>query len=106
MKRKCGFEENAATFSRAPVEPLSMQMTWSPRLRKLSQRCEPMNPAPPVMRTLAIPPSDRKIGKSHFSQIVGIVDIAPVENDRLFQQLLDRLEVRPAELVPFGDDDK
>src|ERR1051325_11255655 len=96
MKRKRGFEENAATFSRVPVDPLSMQMTWSPRFRKLSQRCEPMKPAPPVIRTLAIASSYGKIGEAHFSQIVGVVDVSPVENDGLLQKLLNRVKVRPA----------
>src|SRR5581483_1502348 len=106
MKRKCGFEENAATFSRLPVEPLSMQMTWSPRFKKLSHRCEPMKPAPPVISTLAIAPSYGEVSKAHFAQIFRIVNIAPVENDGLLQQLLDEREVRAAEFVPFGHDKK
>src|ERR1051326_2558721 len=65
-----------------------------------------MKPAPPVIRTLAIASSYGKIGEAHFSQIVGVVDVSPVENDGLLQKLLNRVKVRPAELVPFGDDEE
>src|SRR5713226_186981 len=79
-------------------------MTSSPRLRKLSQRCEPMKPAPPVMRTLAIFPPDRIADKPQLAEFLGIVDVAAVKNDRIFQLLFDVLEIWPAKLIPFGDD--
>src|SRR3954469_7493389 len=106
MKRNRGLATKPPTFSRLPVELLSMHTTWSPRRKKLSQRCEPRKPAPPVMRTLAIAPPYRKISKAHLTQIFGIVDISSVENNRLLQQLLDRRKVRTAELVPFRDDEQ
>src|SRR6266508_1797215 len=37
-------------FSRRPVIRLSNTRTRSPRLRRASAMCEPMNPAPPVTR--------------------------------------------------------
>ena len=41
-----------AMLRRLPVNRLSTQMTSSPSPRNRSQRCEPMNPAPPVMTVL------------------------------------------------------
>src|SRR5439155_7311479 len=38
-------------FSKLPVERSSMTKTSSPRSSIASERCDPMNPAPPVMRT-------------------------------------------------------
>src|SRR5438105_14719541 len=38
-------------LSMEPVERSSMQKTSSPRATYASERCEPMKPAPPVMRT-------------------------------------------------------
>src|SRR5712692_2992724 len=39
-------------FSRRPVKKLSTQITSWPSLRSLSQRCEPIKPAPPVTSIL------------------------------------------------------
>src|SRR5438128_8666493 len=39
-------------FSRRPVKKLSTQITSWPLLRSLSQRCEPIKPAPPVTSIL------------------------------------------------------
>src|SRR5258706_3547959 len=106
MKRKRGLAAKAAMFSRVPVEPLSMQSTWSPRWRKLSHRCEPMKPAPPVMRILAISPADGIIAEAELSQVVGVVDVPAVEDHGLFEQPPDGVEVGAAELVPLRDDDE
>src|SRR5262249_57785655 len=38
-------------FERREVKKLSTQRTSSPRARSRSQRCEPINPAPPVTST-------------------------------------------------------
>src|SRR6185369_2667232 len=44
-------------FSRLPVKKLSRQSTSLPSPRSRSQRCEPMNPAPPVTKIrIANPP--------------------------------------------------
>src|SRR5262245_9643228 len=45
----------AAKLSADPVMKLSMQTTSAPCSSRNSQRCEPMNPAPPVTRTLMVP---------------------------------------------------
>jgi hypothetical protein len=41
-----------AEFRRFPVRRLSTQITWCPSPRNRSQRCDPMNPAPPVITVL------------------------------------------------------
>src|SRR5262245_39023751 len=41
-------------FSMLPVERSSMISTIHPRSSSTSERCEPMNPAPPVISALAI----------------------------------------------------
>jgi hypothetical protein len=38
-------------FRRSPVMRLSMPMTWKPSLMNRSQRCDPRNPAAPVINT-------------------------------------------------------
>src|SRR4051794_11616639 len=43
-----------AMLAVSPVSRLSMPTTLSPRSRKASARCEPMNPAEPVMTTRAM----------------------------------------------------
>src|SRR5215212_5294341 len=44
-----------------PVERSSMMKTSSPRWRYASARCDPMNPAPPVMRTRKPAPLDASV---------------------------------------------
>src|SRR5687768_1728940 len=43
-----------AMLARSPVSRLSMPTTEHSRLRSSSARCEPMNPAAPVMTTLRV----------------------------------------------------
>src|SRR5918995_7019793 len=40
-----------AMFARSPVRRLSMPITEKPRSSSVSERCDPMNPAAPVMTT-------------------------------------------------------
>src|SRR5271156_374199 len=47
--RNFGFESRCETFESLPVTRLSMQRTSQPFSSINSQRCEPRNPAPPVM---------------------------------------------------------
>src|SRR6267378_7071530 len=113
MNVKRGFLMSGATLSGDPVRKLSMQMTWSPSSRKRSQRCEPMNPAPPVIRTRPmLSPSgahggaaDRHVREAVLAHDLGLVDVAPVEDERPLHQQLHAVEVRPAELVPLGHDE-
>ena len=51
-------------FSRNPVHKLSTATTSSPRSRKLRHRCDPRNPAPPVMTTLICDPPRRMQSRS------------------------------------------
>src|ERR1051325_9116601 len=83
-----------------------MQITSCPASRNVSQRCEPINPAPPVIRYLAIDPSYGVVAKADFLEIRGIVDIAPIKNNRALEQLLDPLKIRAAKLVPFRQHDQ
>src|ERR1041384_3592227 len=79
-----------------------MQSTSWPRLRKLSHRCEPINPAPPVIRYLAIIASYRVVSKTELAQVRRIEDVATIENHRLLEQSFDAPKIRPAKFVPFG----
>src|SRR5437764_6198221 len=119
MKLKRRSAKRCATLSGVPVRKLSMQMTSSPSARKRSQRCEPMKPAPPVMRMRAIsggrPDSlggahrrapDREVGEAVLAHDLGLVEVAAVEDDRAAEEPLHAREVRPAELVPLGHDEE
>src|SRR5438105_766425 len=48
--RKRGCSPRWATLAARPVAKLSSAITSWPCARRLSQRCEPMNPAPPATR--------------------------------------------------------
>ncbi len=48
--------------------------------------------------------ADRVILDAEFEQRVRLVQIAAVENQRRFQDLLQRVEVRALEDLPFGED--
>jgi hypothetical protein len=50
VRRKRGLALSSATLSTAPVERSSRTRTSCPSARSLSERCDPMKPAPPVMR--------------------------------------------------------
>src|ERR687891_60359 len=80
-----------------------MQMTSCPCLRKLSQRCEPMKPAPPVIKYLAMIASYRIVFESQFSQVRRIVNVSAVKNDRRLEQLLDALKIGPPKFVPLRE---
>ena len=44
------------------------------------------------------------VGEAELAHLVRLVDVAAVEDHRLLHQRLHALEVRPAELVPLGDE--
>src|ERR1051326_2383893 len=95
-----------ATLSGEPVRKLSMQMTSSPSPRNRSQRCEPMNPAPPLIRTRATAafqssrlgtdgcPTDRDVREAVLPHDVRLVEVAAVEDDRPAKHALHAREVR------------
>src|SRR5438105_3246124 len=83
-----------------------MQSTSCPWLRKLSHKWEPMKPAPPVTKYLAIVPSNRIVGEAKFAQIGRIIDIAPVENHRMHHEFFYTVKIRPAKLVPFRQNEQ
>src|SRR5512145_428422 len=83
-----------------------MQSTSWPRLRKLSHRWEPIKPAPPVTRYLAIAASYGVVGKTQFAHIVRVVNVSAVEYHRLGQQVFHSFEVGAAKFVPLGQDEQ
>src|SRR5262245_53471920 len=119
---------SVAMLSGLPVMKLSTHMTSWPSARKRSQRCEPMKPAPPVIMSRAIErhPSrrvrrrqtarasalrdrcapDRMIDEAEGLHVVGIVDVAAVDDHRLLQQLLHAGEIGTAELVPLRENEQ
>src|SRR5262244_3128669 len=83
-----------------------MQMTSCPSLRKLSQRWEPINPAPPVIKYLAIVSSYRIVLKPKPADIRRIVQVTAVKNNRALEHLFDPHKVGSTKFVPFGQDDQ
>src|SRR5262245_42744266 len=83
-----------------------MHRTSWPWLRKLSHRWDPIKPAPPVTRYLAIVPSYRVIFEAKLLQIFRFVNIAAVKNDWLRQQAFDAGEVRTAKFIPLGENEQ
>src|SRR4030095_3967156 len=79
-----------------------MQMTSCPCLRKLSQRCDPIKPAPPVIKYLAIISSYGIILKPKLSDIRRIVEVTAIKDNRVLEQLLDSHKVRSTEFIPFS----
>src|SRR4249919_1715318 len=71
-------------------------------MRKLSQRCDPIKPAPPVIKYLAIISSYRIILKPKLSDIRRIVEVTAIEDDRVLEQLLDSQKVRSTKFIPFS----
>src|SRR5947209_10473969 len=55
-KRNRGWVPAKPRFWRRPVESWSSTSTLSPRASSVSVKWEPMNPAPPVMRYVVVPP--------------------------------------------------
>src|SRR5664280_1762689 len=53
MNLKFGWPPRCAMLSTEPVTKLSMPMTWWPRARSKSARCEPRKPAAPVTTDVA-----------------------------------------------------
>src|SRR4029077_7498574 len=78
-----------------------MQMTSCPCLRKLSQRCDPMKPAPPVIKYLAIVSTYRIILEPELSDILRVVEVTAIEDDRVLEQLFDSHKIRSTEFIPF-----
>src|SRR5689334_3296799 len=117
MNVKRRSEKRCAMLSGEPVRRLSMQMTSSPSARKRSQRCDPMKPAPPVMRMRAIDvvpvsargrggAADRQVGEAVLAHDLGLVEVPAVEDDGPPEEPLHAREVGTAELVPLRDDEQ
>src|SRR5437879_13304869 len=51
-------------------------------------------------------PADAVVGEALLADLLGLEDVAAVEDDRPAHHLAQVLEVRAAELVPFGDEEE
>src|SRR5262245_54110741 len=96
-----------AMLSMLPVSKLSMPTTVHPRSRSVSDRCEPMNPAAPVMTALgmlegvAMEAADE--GQPHDLDVEAdrpVLDVIQVVLDPLFER---RVAAPPVHLRPAGD---
>src|SRR5579872_5147264 len=83
---KSGFPSSGRRFSGDPVMKLSSDTTLNPRWSRASQRCEPMNPAPPettaLGRELALAAADPPVREAEIAHRQGVVDVPTVDHDR------------------------
>src|SRR5438552_1156368 len=123
-------------LSMEPVERSSMQKTSSPRATYASERCEPMKPAPPVMRTrktfffpsfkravLAFSPARRvrdrhdarerralvqRSERDHVERRVEVLRVVAQASEFyiIAESERRRLNLKPLAQVPVADDDK
>jgi hypothetical protein len=76
------------------------------RLRKCRHGAWKSNPGDRPHLSLHVRLANRIIREAVGAHRFQLVDVAPVEDHWLFQQLLQMLEIRVAELVPFGNDEQ
>src|SRR5476649_937355 len=104
MKLKRGSCARCAMFSRCPVTKLSSPTTEWPAAINRSVRCDPRNPAAPVISTFMAaslaPPPERAIGEAERLHLRRIVEIAAVDQHRLLERRLDARKIREAIFVP------
>src|ERR1700704_1863629 len=55
-------------------------------------------------RSQRLAAADGMVGETKAAHHGRIIEVAPVENDRRLEDLLQALEIRAAELLPLGDD--
>src|SRR6266550_7750504 len=103
---KSGFYRSAFRLSAEPVMKLSSASTRQPRSSRASQRCEPMNPAPPETTARGLFAANAAVGEAQGSHHRRIVDVAAVDHHRSPHELLDASHVELAELVPFRHQDE
>src|SRR5438046_5136787 len=100
---KSGLSCRARTLSGEPVMKLSRARTLLPLARSASQRCEPMNPAPPEMTARGLLAANAAVGEAQVSHGDRVVDVPAVHDDRMAHELLDARHVELAELIPLRD---
>src|SRR5207302_2352334 len=97
-----------ATFFAAPGTRLSTQRTCQPSASSRSQRWEPRKPAPPVTTarrvTWPLAAADPAIDEAVLAHHDRIVDVPPVHDHRAPHHALEAVQAKPAEFVPFGDE--
>src|SRR5689334_13438351 len=106
---KSGLPSMCFRFAGDPVMKLSSADTRMPRSSSASQRCDPMNPAPPETTARGLPrpallAANASVREAQAAHGGGDVDVAPVDYDRRAHRSLDPREVELAELVPLGHD--
>src|SRR2546425_5935552 len=94
-----------------PVTKSSMQTTSQPLPRKNSHRCEPMNPAPPVISTRIADlraadglAADRVVLEAQAPHALSLPEVPTVEDDRAPHRGPQPLQIQELELVPLRDE--
>src|SRR2546423_2347146 len=101
---KSGLPRRWRRLSGEPVMKLWSASTRTPRSRRPEHRCEPMNPAPPETTARGLFAANAAISETETPQQGGVVDVAPVDDDRSAHQLFHSCHVQLPELVPLGDE--
>src|SRR6266567_5234065 len=104
---KSGLPSRCFRFAGEPVMKLSSVSTRMPRFSSASQRCDPMNPAPPETTARGLPPpallaANAAVREAQAAHRGRDVDVAPVDHDRGAHRGLEPRQVELAELVPLG----
>src|SRR5207247_10394396 len=104
---KSGLPSRCFRFAGEPVMKLSSVSTRMPRFSSASQRCDPMNPAPPETTARGLLPpallaANAAVREAQAAHRGRDVDVAPVDHDRGAHRGLEAREVELAELVPLG----
>src|SRR6266550_3067182 len=89
LSSKSGLSRSARRLSGEPVMKLSTARTLLPVARSSSQRCEPMNPAPPEMTARGLLAANAAIDEAQVSHGDRVVDVPAVHHDRVPHELLD-----------------
>src|SRR5712691_7153748 len=103
---KSGLPSRCFKFAGDPVMKLSSVNTRMPLFSSASQRCDPMNPAPPETTARGLPPpallaANAAVREAKAAHGGRDVDVAPIDHDRRAHRGLDTREVELAEFVPL-----
>src|SRR6476646_4738716 len=102
----------SSRFSRKPVVRSSMIVTTAPCRINSSARFDPMNPAPPVTRTLVVRDildhrlqviltAHADVFKAHLTHVIRLVHVAKVCDLWRLQKGLDPFHIKRPKLVPL-----
>src|SRR6266581_9233849 len=85
---KSGFDRSVFRLSAEPVMKLSSASTRQPRSSRASQRCEPMNPAPPETTARGLFAANAAVGEAEAAHRFRVVDVSSIDDDRAAHELL------------------